>query len=137
MNSNHVGSLYPDNFGSFAVATTTNPVPMGSTGNAVATIPVIGTGFIVRRITASNANGSVALANVTIITSNDGNVANAVSNAVVLSNVTATAKYQDLGLTANTSTNVITSGALYVCVNTAAAANNTVDFTVYGDVVSL
>lgn len=137
MNSNHVGSLYPDSFGSFAIGTTVTPVPLGSTGNAVATIPVVGTSFIVRRITANNANGSVALANVTIITSNDGNVANAVSNAVVLSNITATTKYQDLGLTANTSTNIYTSGALYVCVNTGAAANNTVDFTVYGDVVSL
>lgn len=137
MNSNHVGSLYPDSFGSIAIGATTNPVPLGSTGNAVATIPVIGSSFIVRRITANNANGSVALANVTIITSNDGNVANAISNAVVLSNITATSKYQDLGLTANTSTTVYTSGALYVCVNTGAAANNTVDFTVYGDVVSL
>jgi len=137
MNSNHVGALYPNNFGSFAVGSTLTPVPMGSTGNAVATIPVVGSSFIVRRITANFANGSVALANVTIITSNDGNVANAVSNAVVLSNITASTKYQDLGLTANTSTNIYTSGSLYVCVNTAAAANNTVDFTVYGDVVSL
>lgn len=136
MNSNHVGALYPDNFGSFAVGTTTVPVPMGSTGNAVATIPTVGTSYIVRRIVAANANGSVALANVTIFTSNDGNLANAVSNATVLSNITATTKYQDLALTANTSTTIF-SGSLYVCVNTAAAANNTVDFTVYGDVVSL
>jgi hypothetical protein len=136
MNSNHVGSLYPDSFGSFAVGTTTIPVPMGSTGNAIATIPTVGTGYIVRRIVAANANGSVALANVTIFTSNDGNLANAVSNATVLSNVTATTKFQDLALTANTSTTIF-SGSLFVCVNTAAAANNTVDFTVYGDVVSL
>jgi hypothetical protein len=136
MNSNHVGALYPDNFGSFAVGTTTVPVAMGSTGNAVAIIPTVGTSYIVRRIVAANANGSVALANVTIFTSNDGNLANAVSNATVLSNVTASTKYQDLALTANVSTNIF-SGSLYVCVNTAAAANNTVDFTVYGDVVSL
>ena len=136
MNANHVGALYPDSFGSFAVGTTSIPVPMGSTGNAVATIPTVGTNYIVRRIVAANANGSVALANVTIFTSNDGNLANAVSNATVLSNVTATTKYQDLALTANTSTTLY-SGSLYVCVNTAAAANNTVDFTVYGDVVSL
>jgi hypothetical protein len=136
MNSNHVGALYPDSFGSIAVGTTAVPVPMGSTGNAIATIPTIGTSYIVRRITANNANGSVALANVTIFTSNDGNLANAVSNATVLSNVTATTKYQDLALTANTATTIF-SGSLYVCVNTGAAANNTVDFTVYGDVVTL
>lgn len=136
MNSNHVGALYPDSFGNFGVGTTTVPVPMGSTGNAVATIPTVGTSYIVRRIVAAGANGSIALANVTIFTSNDGNLANAVSNATVLSNITATTKYQDLALTANTATTIF-SGSLYVCVNTAAAANNTVDFTVYGDVVSL
>jgi hypothetical protein len=136
MNANHVGSLYPDSFGSFAVGVTAIPVPMGSTGNAIATIPTIGTNYIVRRIVAANANGSVALANVTIFTSNDGNLANAVSNATVLSNITATTKYQDLALTANTSTTIF-SGSLFVCVNTGAAANNTVDFTVYGDVVTL
>jgi hypothetical protein len=136
MNSNHVGALYPDQFGNIQLGSTNPPVPMGSTGNAIATISTIGTNYIVRRITASNANGSVALANVTIFTSNDGNLANAVSNAVVLSNITATTKYQDLNLTANTATTIL-SGSLFVCVNTAAAANNTVDITVYGDVVTL
>ena len=136
MNSNAVGTRYPDSFGSYAVGSTNPPVPMGSTGNAVAVIPTIGTSYIVRRITAASANGSVALANVTVFTSNDGNLANAVSNATVLSNITGTTKYQDLALTANTSTTIY-SGSLYVCVNTAAAANNTVDITVYGDVVTL
>ena len=136
MNSNHVGALYPDSFGSIAVGTTSTPVAMGNTGNAIATIATIGTSYIVRHITANNANGSVALANVTIFTSNDGNLANAVSNATVLSNITANTKYQDLALTANTATTIF-SGSLYVCVNTGAAANNTVDFTVYGDVVTL
>jgi hypothetical protein len=96
MNSNHVGALYPDSFGSFAIGSTNPPVPMGSTGNAVATIPTVGTSYIVRRIIAANANGSVALANVTILTSSDGNLANAVSAATVLSNITATTKYQEL-----------------------------------------
>ena len=136
MNSNHVGSLYPDSFGNVLIGTTSVPVGMGSTGNAVATIPTIGTSYIVRRITVANANGSVAAANVTIINSNDGVVANAVSNAVVLANITGTSKYQDLGLTANTATTIY-SGSLFVCVNTAAAANNTVDISVYGDVVTL
>ena len=136
MNSNHVGALYPDSFGNVLIGSTSSPVGLGSTGNAVATIPTIGTSYIVRRITVSNANGSVALANVTIINSSDGAVANAVSNAVVLANVTGTTKYQDLGLTANTSTTIY-SGSLFVCVNTAAAANNTVEINVYGDIVTL
>lgn len=136
MNSNHVGALYPDSFGSIVIGTTSTPVGLGSTGNAVATIPTIGTSYIVRRITVAGANGSVALANVTIINSNDGVVANAVSNATVLSNITATTKYQDLALTANTATTIY-SGSLFLCVNTGAAANNTVDITVYGDVVTL
>ena len=136
MNSNHVGSLYPDNFGNMLIGTTSTPVGLGNTGNAVATIPTIGTSYIVRRITVANANGSVALANVTIINSSDGAVANAVSNAVVLANITGTTKYQDLGLTANTATTIY-SGSLFVCVNTGAAANNTVDISVYGDIVTL
>jgi len=136
MNSNHVGSLYPDQFGNIVIGSLAVPVGLGSTGNAVATIPTVGTNYIVRRITVANANGSVALANVTIINSSDGAVANAVSNAVVLGNITGTTKYQDLNLTANTATTVYT-GSLFVCVNTAAAANNTVDISVYGDIVTL
>ena len=136
MNSNAVGTRYPDSFGNYAVGSTPTPIAVGNTGNAVATIATSGTSYIVRRITASNANGSIALANVTIFTSNDGNLANAVSNATVLSNITANTKYQDLALTANTATTIY-SGSLFVCVNTGAAANNTVDFTVYGDVVTL
>ena len=136
MNANHVGALYPDSFGNVLIGHTSTPVGLGTTGNARATIPTIGTNYIVRRITVQNANGSVALANVTIFTSNDGNLANAVSNATVLSNISGTGLYQDLALTANTSTKIYTT-PLFVCVNTAAAANNTVDITVYGDVVTL
>lgn len=136
MNSNAVGTRYPDSFGNFLIGVTSTPIGLGSTGNAVATIPTIGTSYIVRRITVAQANGSVALANVTIINSSDGAVANAVSNAVVLGNITGTTKYQDLNLTANTATTVYT-GSLFVCVNTAAAANNTVDISVYGDIVTL
>jgi len=136
MNANNVGSRYPDSFGNFLLGVTPVPIGLGNTGNAVATIPTVGTSYIVRRITVAGANGSVALANVTIINSSDGAVANAVSNAVVLANITGTTKYQDLGLTANTSTTIY-SGSLFLVVNTAAAANNSVDISVYGDIVSL
>jgi hypothetical protein len=136
MNANNVGARYPDSFGNFLIGVTPNPIGLGNTGNAVATIPTVGTSYIVRRISVAGANGSVALANVTIINSSDGAVANAVSNAVVLANVTGTTKYQDLNLTANTATTVYT-GSLFVCVNTGAAANNSVEISVYGDIVTL
>jgi hypothetical protein len=135
-NSNAVGTRYPDSFGNYLIGTTSTPVGLGSTGNAIATIPTVGTSYIVRRITVSQANGSVAAANVTIINSSDGALANAVSNATVLSNITATTKYQDLNLTANTATTIY-SGSLFLCVNTGAAANNTVEVSVYGDIVTL
>lgn len=138
MNANHVGSMYPDQFGSFAVATTSgNLIYLGSTGNAVATLALNDcSSYIIRRITVAGATGSVAAANVTILTSSDGNTSNNVSNAATLSTVTGATKFQDLPLsTAAAST--IYSGSLYVYVGTAAAANNAVEITVYGDVVTL
>ena len=135
MNANHVASLYPDSFGSFAVASA-QPVYLGATGNAVATLNTIGTNYIVRRVTVANATGSVALANVTILTSNDGNTSNAVTNAAALSTITGTNKYQDLALSTAAASTVY-SGPLFVYVGTAAAANNSVEVTVYGDVVNL
>ena len=135
MNSNHVGSLYPDQFGNIALGSS-GITFLGATGNAVSNISTIGTSYIIRRVTVNNPSGSVALANVTILTSNDGNTSNAVTNAAALSSITATGKYQDLPLATAAATNVY-SGALYVYVGTQAAANNSVDIVVYGDVVTL
>jgi hypothetical protein len=136
MNANHVGSLYPDSFGSIAIGSTSTPVALGATANAAATIPTIGTSYIIRRVTVNNPSGSVALANVTILTSNDGNTSNAVTNAAALTTLSAVNKYQDLPLATATATGTY-SGSLYVYIGTAAAANNTVDIQVYGDVVTL
>lgn len=135
MNANHVSSRYPDSFGSFAVASA-QPVYLGATGNAVATLSTVGTSYIVRRVTVANASGSVALANVTILTSNDGNTSNAVTNAAALTTVTGSTKFQDLALSTAAASTVY-STSLYVYVGTAAAANNSVEVTVYGDVVTL
>lgn len=135
MNANNVGSRYPDSFGSFAVANAV-PVFLGATGNAVATLANTGSTYIVRRVTVAGASGSVALANVTILTSNDGNTSNAVTNAAALTTVTGSTKFQDLPLSTAAASTVY-STPLYVYVGTAAAANNSVEFTVYGDVVSL
>jgi len=137
MNANHVGSFYPDQFGGFAVCNNSNPIFLGATGNAVATLAINNnTSYIVRRVTVANASGSVALANVTILTSNDGNTSNAVTNAAALTTVTGATKFQDLALSTAAASTVY-STPLYVYVGTAAAANNSVDITVYGDVVTL
>ena len=137
MNANHVGALYPDQFGNFVVAQAGSPIYLGATGNAVATLAQTNnTSFIVRRITVANASGSVAAANVTILTTSDGNTSNAVTNAAALSTVTGSTKFQDLPLSTAAASTVY-SGSLYVYVGTAAAANNSVDITVYGDVVTL
>jgi hypothetical protein len=136
MNANHVGSLYPNGFGSFALASA-KTVALGSTGNAVAQLPVVGgSTYIVRRIVVANASGNIGTGNVTILTSNDGNASNAVSNAVTLSSVTSSSTYQDLGLANAAVTTVYSAGSLYVKVGTA-VSSATCDITVYGDIVTL
>ena len=136
MIANHVGANYPDKFGRYALGECVG-VSVGATGNAVATIPILGgTQYVIRQITVWNANASIATANVTILTSNDGNTSNAVSNNVVLSNVSSTTTYQDLGLASGTLTAVYSASSLFVKVNTA-VTNGTCDITVFGDVVSL
>ena len=135
MNANNVGARYPDSFGGFAIANSV-PVYLGATGNAIATLSTVGSTYIVRRVTVAGASGSVALANVTILTSNDGNTSNAVTNAAALTTVTGSTKFQDLPLSTAAASTVY-STSLYVYVGTAAAANNSVEITVYGDVVSL
>jgi hypothetical protein len=136
MNANHVGSLYPDSFGNFGVGNAVT-VNVGTVANAAAQISIVGaSSYIVRRITVANANKSIATANVTITTSNDGNVSNAVASLTTLSNVTSTTSFQDLTLASGAATTVYASGSLYVNVP-AAVSGGTCDITVYGDVVTL
>jgi hypothetical protein len=138
------------NFGNYALSSAT-AVSIGATGNAVVALPILSGGLtagaaanssgqvILRRITVQNPSGNVATANVSILTSNDGNASNAVVAATVLSNLTATTTYQDLTIASPYSTtttlNGYTTQALFVKVNTA-VANATVDIRVYGDTVS-
>lgn len=135
-NFSHVGANTPDQF-RYRIAKAVN-VSVGATGNAVAALTLDqGTSYIVRQITVTNANQSIATANVTILTTNDGNASNAVSNNVVLSSVTAaTSKYQDIGLATAAASTVYTAGSLYVKVNTA-VSGGTCDISVYGDIVTL
>lgn len=136
MNANHVGALYPDRFGSFGVGKQAT-VNIGATSNTAATIFMGGgSSYIVRRIVVANANKNIALGNVSILTSNDGNASNAIASATLLSNITSTSTFQDLTLAAGAATTVYSAGALYVKVNTA-VTDGTCDITVFGDVVTL
>jgi hypothetical protein len=134
MNANHVGSLYPDQFGNFALCSA-SAVPINATSNTAATLSVVGSSYIVRRVTVSNANASCATANVSIILTNDGATANAAFAKTQLANVTSTTKYQDIAPVANAASNVYSSGALYLKVENPVDA--TIDITVYGDIVNL
>jgi len=134
MNANNVGSRYPDSFGNFVIATAV-PVSLNAVSNAAAVMSVVGTNYIVRRVTISNANATAATANVSILTSSDGNAANAVFATTKLSNITSTTTFQDIAPTANAVSNVYSSGALWVKVTTAVDA--TCEVTVYGDIVNL
>ena len=134
MNANRVGARLPDSFGNFVIATS-QPVPLNAVSNAAAVMSVVGTNYIVRRVTIANANASAATANVSIITSSDGNAANAVFATTKLANITGTGTFQDIAPTANAVSNVYSSGALWVKVTTANDA--TCEVIVYGDVVNL
>jgi hypothetical protein len=136
MIANHVGALYPDRFDRIALGKASG-ASVGSTGNAVVTIPITsGTSYIIRQITVANANKSIATANVVVLTSTDGNASNAVSNVTVLSTVDGTAKFQDVGLVTAAASSVYSAPALYVKVNTAVSGGSC-DITVFGDVVDL
>jgi len=149
-NLDAVAQNTPVSFGNFVLASASQ-VSLGSTGNAVVSLPILIGGLtvggstsssgqvILRRITVQNANANVALGNVSILTTNDGNTSNAVVAATVLSNLTAVDKFQDLTIAspyaASTTINGYNTQALYLKVNTA-VANATVDIKIFGDTVS-
>ena len=149
-NLDAVAQNTPVSFGNY-VLVSASQVSLGSTGNAVVSLPILSGGLtaggstsssgevILRRVTVQNASGNVSTANVSILTTNDGNTSNAVVAATVLSNLTAVDKFQDLTIAspyaASTTINGYNTQALYVKVNTA-VANATVDIRIYGDTVS-
>ena len=150
-NPDAVAQLYLDSFSNARVATAT-AVSLASTGNAVATLALCTGGLtnggavsnsgavIVRKISFTALGGSVSSANVAIYTSNDGNSANIVTANTVLSTLSAAGRYQDVAVAGAYGANTVVSGsitsALFVAVNTASGNANTVNISVYGDVVS-
>jgi hypothetical protein len=126
-------------------------VQLSATGNAVANLALMFGGLtnsgnsstsgrvIVRQITALNASGTTPQnANIAILTSTDGNYANAVTANTVLTNLTDGTKYQDVTFTgtANTVVSGNTTQAFSVLVNTAGGAGSQCEIRVYADVVS-
>jgi len=146
-----VAQLTLDSFGYGRVALI-RATQLNTAGNAVIAIPLLGGGLtnggavansggvIIRRITIQNPSGSIASANVSITTSSDGNISNAVVANVVLSTVSAAGRFQDLTIAgaygANTAVSGSTTSALYVNINTASGNSNTADIAVFGEVVS-
>jgi hypothetical protein len=149
-NPDSVGQFYLDSFGNGRIASAQS-VLLNTSGNAVITIPFLSGGLtkgaavnssggvIVRRVTINNPSGSLASANISITTSNDGNISNAVVANVVLGNLTTVGLYQDLTVATPYSTTTAVSGlntnALYVNVNVGSGNTNTASIQVYGDVI--
>jgi hypothetical protein len=147
-NSDAVGQNTQDAFSSFRLAFVQGQ-SLATTGNAVVALPILGGGigngsFILRNITVANpsnsAGGSVpsmTTANVTILTSSDGNTSNAVTTAAgqTLGNVSAANTWQDLTLIAGAATTAYTANTLFLKVGTA-VGNAAVNISVFGDVVS-
>jgi hypothetical protein len=141
-NNNRIGSDTAVDFDRYVIGVAQG-VSVNATGNAVATIPIMSGGlttttgcYVVRSITVTNANKSINTANVIILTTSDGNNSNNVSNATVLSNITAaTTKWQDMTLAASAATDAYTAPALFVKVNTA-VSGGTCDIRVIGLLVN-
>lgn len=141
-NANRLGADTPIDIDRYVIGVAQG-VSVTATGNAVATIPIMSGGitsntgaYIVRAITVMNANKDISTANVIVLTTSDGNTSNNVSNATVLSNVSAaTVKYQDLTLGASAATNAFQAPALFVKVNTA-VTGGTCDIRVIGALVN-
>lgn len=149
-NPDSVAQLYFDSFSSARVAVA-QAVSLNTTGNAVISLPLCGGGLtkgggagnsggvIIRKIVINNPSGSVSSANISITTSNDGNISNAVIANTVLTLITGTGTFQDLTVIAPYTGNVVSgsvTSSLYVNVNTASGNGNTTTIAVYGDVVT-
>jgi len=147
-NVNEVGQKNFASFGQARIASI-GSTQLNTAGNAVISLPFLSGGLtaganvatsgsvIIRRITIANPSGALNTANVSITTSGDGNISNAVVGNVVLTSLTGAGTFQDLTISGG---NVVVSGyntqALYVNVNTASGNNNTAEIRVYGDVVN-
>ena len=150
-NPDAVANLYLSSFGNVRIAFA-EAVSLSATGNAVANLSFATGGLtnggavansgsvIARKIVITSPVGSVSSGNVAIYTSSDGNVSNIVTANTVLTVLSAAGRYLDVPITgaygANTAISGSTTSALFVKVNTASGNTNTVNISVYGEVVN-
>ena len=143
-NADAVAQNTPDSFSNFKLASI-RAQSLNTAGNAVISLPILSGGLtaggavansggiIVRRVTIQNPSGSVATANISIGSTNNG--ANLITANTALSSVSGVGTFQDITPTA-TFVSGNTTSTLYVNVVTASGNASTVDICVYGDVVS-
>lgn len=151
-NANRVGSYTGTHFEYFRLGVVRN-VGLGVTANNTVTIPImdggvtpnVGGNYIVRRIDLRNSSGTVAAANVSI----SGPVSGQITSSQGMATVTTAGGYKDFTLSAtyvgagnvtfnagvDPTTRMLEDQFLYVNVLAAAAANNTVDIGVWGELV--
>jgi len=150
-NPDAVGNLYLSSFGNVRIAFA-EAVSLSATGNAVANLALAIGGLtnggavansgsvIVRKIVITSPVGSVSSGNVAIYTSNNGNDANLITANTALTVLSAAGRYLDVPITGAYGANTVISGsttsALFVKVNTASGNANTVNISVYGEVVN-
>lgn len=147
-NANRVGSAFPQSFGNYLIAT--GIANTAAQSNVAGVLPILGGGLtnggavansgavIVRRVTFCNPSGNIATANVSVLTSNDGNASNAVVSNFPLTTLTATNRWQDGNIASTYLSTEITgnqTSALWVAVATNGAVAGNVQVNVYGDVV--
>lgn len=150
-NQDAVANLYLSSFGNVRIAFA-EAVSLSATGNAVANLSFATGGLtnggavansgsvIVRKIVITSPVGSVSSGNVGIYTSSDGSAANLITANTALTVLSAAGRYLDVPITgaygANTAISGSTTSALFVKVNTASGNTNTVNISVYGEVVN-
>ena len=133
MDANHVGSNYPDEFGSRRLGTLPGQ-SLATTGDTVLTV-MEANKYIVRRVTLSNFSNAATAANVGVYAEVTRG-GTAVAAAQETTGASSTASYVDLTLSAAANANVFTTQALYFNIATA-ASGVTCDVNLYGDIVRL
>jgi len=147
-NPDAVGQTTQDSFSNFRLGVVRG-TSLNTSGNGAVTnivIPLLNGGLtnsgavlgsggvIVRRVTIQNPNGSVASANISVSSTNNG--ANLVAANTVISSVSAVGTFQDITPSPAVFVSGNTTSCLYVNVNTVSGNANTVDIVVWGDVVN-
>lgn len=141
-NANDLASYTQPVIDSYKLATATANI--AATGNAVANLAIMGGGvtqpggaYIVRKVTIVNiGNGNCQGGQVAVLTSNDGNISNAVTANTVLSNITANLTYQDCAVATTANNTIQSASVLYLDVITANSNGQQVIFNVFGNLVN-